>query len=43
MSAAAAALLAAVPSLEALQNMAAMQGQAGLLACMNGSAPSLFQ
>jgi hypothetical protein len=43
MSAAAAALLAAVPSLEALQNMAAMQGQAGLLACLNGSAPSLFQ
>jgi hypothetical protein len=43
MSAAAAALLAAVPSLEALQNMAALQGQAGLLACFNGSAPSLFQ
>ncbi|WIA43412.1 hypothetical protein OEZ86_009889 [Tetradesmus obliquus] len=43
MSAATAALLAAVPSLEALQSMAALQGQAGLLACLNGSAPSLFQ
>lgn len=43
MSAAAAALLAAVPSLEALQSMAALQGHAGLLACLNGSAPSLFQ
>jgi hypothetical protein len=43
-SAAAAALLAAVPSLETLQHMASVQGQSGLVACLaGGGSLSLFQ
>jgi hypothetical protein len=41
-SAAAATLLAAVPSLDAVQRMAVLQGQGGVLACLTGQSPSLF-
>jgi hypothetical protein len=41
-SAAAATLLAAVPSLDAVQRMAVLQGQGGVLACLTGEPPSLF-
>jgi len=41
-SAAAATLLAAVPSLDAVQRMAMLQGQGGVLACLTGESPSLF-
>jgi hypothetical protein len=41
-SAAAATLLAAVPSLDAVQRMAVLQGQGGVLACLTGESPALF-
>lgn len=41
-SAAAASLLAAVPSLDAVQRMAMLQGQGGVLACLTGESPALF-
>lgn len=41
-SATAATLLAAVPSLDAVQRMAVLQGQGGVLACLTGESPSLF-